>query len=198
MSEAADLNRDPEFERMLRELRRSNWKFRAMNCSSRPVLRPGAKSLAPFVWPAIAAALVIACGGLATYSLRQHSDLMAALATVSDSKAPVAVAAEESTKPQTDAIVFYHALAIERQRDWRWLISSAPMPPGRLTAGGWQGRGRSWEISKCQWATTPSRDRQERDRFKHTAPPGDISGTAPTLSGGLNRATPSRSYLASL
>ena len=139
MSEAAGLNRDPEFERMLRELAPERLEVSRDELFYQAGFAAGAQNRSRrFLWPAIAAALVIACGGLAAYSLRQHSELVAALAATSDLRAPIAVVAEESTKPQSDAVVVDRSLPIERQRDWRWLISSAPMPPGRLTAGGWQ------------------------------------------------------------
>ena len=39
MSEAADLNSDPNFERMLlRNWSRSGWRFRATSCFFRPVM----------------------------------------------------------------------------------------------------------------------------------------------------------------
>jgi hypothetical protein len=139
MSEAADLNRDPNFERMLRELTPERLEVSRDELFFQAGFAAGARNRTRrFLWPAIAAALVIACGGLTAYSLRQRSELLAALAAASDLKAPISVVAEESTKPQTDAIVVDRALDFERQRDWRWLISSAPMPSGRLTAGGWQ------------------------------------------------------------
>jgi hypothetical protein len=150
MSEAADLNRDPDFERMLRELTPERLEVSRDELFFQAGYAAGARNRTHhFIWPAIAAALLIGCGGLAAYSLQQHSELLAALATASDLKAPIAVALEEVAKPRTDAVVVDRALAIERQRDWRWLISSAPMPPGRLTAGGWQAA--RADVGNAEW-----------------------------------------------
>ena len=106
MSEAADLNHDPEFERMLRELAPERLEVSRDELFFQAGYAAGARNRSRrFIWPAIAAALVIACGGLAAYSLQQHSELLASLAAASDLKTPIAVAAEQSAQPQTDAVV---------------------------------------------------------------------------------------------
>jgi len=176
MSEAAGLNRDPDFERMLRELAPERLEVSRDELFFQAGYAAGARNRSRrFIWPAIAAALVIACGGLTAYSLRQRSELIAALASASDLKAPVSVVAVESTKPQTDAIVVDRALDIERQRDWRWLISSAPMPPGRLTAGGWQ-EARA-DISNGEWGTSSGESNQFSRDAKRSAPSDTDSST---------------------
>ena len=116
MSEAADLNRDPNFERMLRELTperlevsRDELFFQAGFAAGGEIDRVALfgrrlrrrERLPAVVWRRIR------CSNIRNYWLR--------LAAASDLKTPIAVAAEQSAKPQTDAVVVDRALAIERQ-----------------------------------------------------------------------------------
>jgi hypothetical protein len=142
MSEAADLNSDPNFERMLRELEPQRLEVSRDALFFQAGFAAGAMNRSRrFFWPAIAAALLIACGGTAVFALRQHSDLLAALAAAERPHSPLPLAIDDGAKPQTVGAVVDRFSSDERLRDFRRLISLGPLPPGRLTAGGWQEAG---------------------------------------------------------
>jgi hypothetical protein len=139
MSEATNLNSDPNFEQMLRELEPQRLEVSRDELFFQAGYTAGAKNRSRrFFWPAIATALLIAFGGTAVFALRQHSDLLAALASAEPLKAPISVPIDDGAKPQAVIAVVDSNLSDERLRDFRRLISPAPLPPGRLTAGGWQ------------------------------------------------------------
>jgi hypothetical protein len=139
MSEAANLNPDPNLERMLRELEPQRLEVSRDELFFQAGYAAGAKNRSRrFFWPAIAAALLIAFGGTAVFALRQHSDLLAALAVAERPISPKPVVIDDGAKPQAVGAVVDRFVADERLRDFRRLFSLAPLPPGRLTAGGWQ------------------------------------------------------------
>jgi hypothetical protein len=139
MSETADMNRDPNFERMLREITPERLEVSRDELFFQAGFAAGARNRSRrLIWPAIAAGLLVACGGLAAGLLRERTELTAAIAAAEHVKTPVVVGSNDGAKPQAAVALADNGLTNERRRDWRWLISSAPMPPGRLTAGGWQ------------------------------------------------------------
>jgi hypothetical protein len=139
MSEAANLNSDPNFERMLRELEPQRLEISRDELFFQAGYAAGVKNRSRrFFWPAIAAALLIAFGGTVVFALRQHSDLLAALAAAERPNSPMPLAIDDGAKPQAVGTVVDRFVADERLRDFRRLFSLAPLPPGRLTAGGWQ------------------------------------------------------------
>jgi hypothetical protein len=160
MSEAANLNSDPNFERMLRELEPQRLEVSRDELFFQAGFAAGVKNRSRrFFWPAIAAALLVACGGMAAFGLRQRAALQTALAIAEQrpstggtagspssgepsaiSDAHTAGRASSGTPTWLDnTLIGSNKLASdERLRDFRRLISPAPLPPGRLTAGGWQ------------------------------------------------------------
>ncbi len=160
MSEAANLNSDPNFERMLRELEPQRLEIPRDELFFQAGYAAGAKNRSRrFFWPAIAAALLIACGGTAAFSLHQHFELQTALA-IAEQRPSMGGTADSPSSGEPSAISDAHTAGLassgtpmwldntligsnklasdERLRDFRRLFSPAPLPPGRLTAGGWQ------------------------------------------------------------
>ena len=117
-------------------------------------------------WLAIAAALLIACGGTAAFSLHQHFELQTALA-IAEQRPSMGGTADSPSSGEPSAISDAHTAGLassgtpmwldntligsnklasdERLCDFRRLFSPAPLPPGRLTAGGWQ------EVAGGKW-----------------------------------------------
>jgi hypothetical protein len=96
-----------------------------------------------YFWPSAAAALLLACTGLAAvliWQVNSIGELRTALAVAEHLETQSIARGDSGAKPQTDTerSGSDHFLVDERLRQWQRLASAAPFPPGRLTAMGWE------------------------------------------------------------
>ncbi|HTQ38820.1 MAG TPA: hypothetical protein VMJ32_07315 [Pirellulales bacterium] len=131
-----DENLPPETARILGQLQPEPLEINRDELFFQTGLAMGTRRHAsPHIWPAVAAALLLVSIGLSMVVVRQHGAILSLQtgATGFASAGPSADAESNSRFAASDP-----RFPSQQQRDWLRLASAAPLPPGRLTAAGWE------------------------------------------------------------
>jgi len=123
-----------------------------------------------YFWPLAVAAMVMACVGLGAmliWQARSIRELQTELAVAERADAQSIARSGTTAKPQADGERYdgERFLINERQRGWQRLALLAPLPPGRLTALGWEEsprglRSGQWEMGDATGELESSRSAQ--------------------------------------